>query len=249
MKVKFTKLFAATVRRKLQASAAAARRAMQPADDYDEEPQTKLSSAFIVVLILHVVAVVGIYAFNSIKTRRQGEAASVAASTTSVKPKATPALPKTEEAVAPLAALTPVETAPSASRARTYQVKAGDTLTRIAIQHRVSVADLEAANSAKAVATLRPGQTLSIPAVRPSANLTALRTTVSSTPRKSEETPKVSATTKVTPKTYVVAKGDNPVGIARKLGVGYDELLKLNKIDDPKKLKPGQTLKVPAKKN
>jgi len=247
MKVKFTKLFAATVRRKLQASAAAARRAMQPADDYDEEPQTKLSSAFIVVLILHVVAVVGIYAFNSIKTRRQGEAASVAASTTSVKPKATP--PKTEEAVAPLAALTPVETAPSASRARTYQVKAGDTLTRIAIQHRVSVADLEAANSAKAVATLRPGQTLSIPAVRPSANLTAIRTAASSTPRKTEEPPKVSATTKVAPKTYVVAKGDNPVGIARKLGVGYDELLKLNKIDDPKKLKPGQTLKVPAKKN
>jgi LysM repeat protein len=34
-------------------------------------------------------------------------------------------------------------------------------------------------------------------------------------------------------------RGDNPVAIARKLNVNYDELMKLNKISDPKKLKPG----------
>jgi LysM repeat protein len=39
------------------------------------------------------------------------------------------------------------------------------------------------------------------------------------------------------------------VAIARKLGVGYDELLKINGIEDPKKLQIGQTLKVPQKKN
>src|SRR4051812_9744515 len=58
-------------KKKLQASARAARR---PVDDYDEdeEPTTNLSSALVVVLILHVVAVGGIYAFNSIKQSRKG---------------------------------------------------------------------------------------------------------------------------------------------------------------------------------
>lgn len=46
---------------------------------------------------------------------------------------------------------------------------------------------------------------------------------------------------------YTVAKGDNPVAIARKLHVAYDDLLKLNKIDDPKKLRVGQKLHVPVK--
>src|ERR1700761_2709611 len=56
-------------KQRLQATARAARR---PMDDYDEEePTTRLSSAFIVVLILHVVAVGGIYAFNSIKASRK----------------------------------------------------------------------------------------------------------------------------------------------------------------------------------
>ena len=46
---------------------------------------------------------------------------------------------------------------------------------------------------------------------------------------------------------YTVVKGDNPVTIAHKLHVNYDELLKINKIEDPKKLKIGQKLRIPAK--
>ena len=42
--------------------------------------------------------------------------------------------------------------------------------------------------------------------------------------------------------------GENPVSIAKKLGVNYDDLVKLNKIDDPKKLKIGQKLRVPMKR-
>ena len=47
-------------------------------------------------------------------------------------------------------------------------------------------------------------------------------------------------------KTYVVGKGESPYTIAQKLKVNYDALLRLNQIDDPKKLKPGQKLRVPA---
>jgi LysM repeat protein len=49
-------------------------------------------------------------------------------------------------------------------------------------------------------------------------------------------------------RTYTVAKGDNPVTIAKKMGVSYEELLKLNGLENPKKLQIGQVLKVPAKK-
>jgi LysM repeat protein len=48
-------------------------------------------------------------------------------------------------------------------------------------------------------------------------------------------------------KIYTVAKGDNPVSIAKKFKVSYDELLALNHIDDPRKLKIGQKLLIPNK--
>ena len=40
-------------------------------------------------------------------------------------------------------------------------------------------------------------------------------------------------------------KGDNPVGIAKKLKVSYNDLIALNHIDDPRKLQIGQKLLVP----
>ena len=46
---------------------------------------------------------------------------------------------------------------------------------------------------------------------------------------------------------YIVAKGDKLMTIARKFHVNYDDLLKLNKIEDPKKLRIGQKLSIPAK--
>ena len=49
--------------------------------DYEEmsEPNMKLSRALLIVLVLHVVAVAGIIAFNAIKTRQGSSAATVAA--------------------------------------------------------------------------------------------------------------------------------------------------------------------------
>ena len=57
----------------------------------------------------------------------------------------------------------------------------------------------------------------------------------------------VSAEVKDSGTMYTVAKGDVLVSIARKLHVGYDDLLKLNKIDDPKNLRIGRKLHVPVK--
>jgi len=60
--LKHNKLWAATARRSSAASAGM---------DFEEmpEPNMKLSRALLIVLLLHVVAVSGIIAFNAIKTR------------------------------------------------------------------------------------------------------------------------------------------------------------------------------------
>jgi LysM repeat protein len=45
-----------------------------------------------------------------------------------------------------------------------------------------------------------------------------------------------------------VKKGDNPVTIARKLKVPYDDLIALNHIEDARKLRIGQKLLIPKTK-
>ena len=69
------KLRATAVRRPLRFASAAA--------SYEEmsEPNMKLSRALLIVLLLHVVAVAGIIAFNAIKTR-QGTVVSTSPATT-----------------------------------------------------------------------------------------------------------------------------------------------------------------------
>ena len=157
-KFKRKKLRATAVRRPIRVGAATA--------DYGDlaEPSMKLSRALLIVLLLHVVAVAGIIAFNAIKTRQSS---------------------------------LPTSTAPS-----TIGVAAAETKSQAPASNPSS-------------------------AQKPSA----------------KTQPKVSDSGK----TYVVAKGDNPVTIAKKFKVSYDDLVALNHIDDPRKLKIGQKLLIPAK--
>ncbi len=244
---KFT-LFAGRPK-KLQATTASRR---APASDgyYDEEPKTNLSSAFIVVLVLHVVAVGGIYAFNSLRASRTPTgsptgAAAVPALGTPLAPK--PNAPKPETPAAKTASA-PV------SKTNAYHVQTGDTLTKIAAVHGVAVSDLEEANGIKIGAILKPNQVLTIPPAKPAPKPAAPAIVQDSKKAaflasKGESTPTVSATANSATRSYTVAKGDTPTSIAKKFGMNSDELMKLNKIDDPKKMKLGQTLKIPAKKN
>jgi LysM repeat protein len=79
-------------RKKLRASAVRRPRALGLPDemDYEEmsEPNMKLSRALLIVLVLHVVAVSGIIAFNAIKTR---EVATASAAESILPAAATPA--------------------------------------------------------------------------------------------------------------------------------------------------------------
>jgi LysM repeat protein len=49
-------------------------------------------------------------------------------------------------------------------------------------------------------------------------------------------------------RTYTVKRGDNPWSIAKSQGVSYDDLMKINGLQDPKKLQLNQILKLPPKK-
>jgi len=231
-------------RKKLDARVRAGNASM--ADEYDDdEPQTKLSSAFVVVLLLHVVAVGGIYAFNSIKaSRRTGDAAptGTAAAMPKTSSPAKEASAATDEAVAtalpsmgaPAAAIAPV------SKQRVYHVKQGDTLTSIARQFAVNVTDLGNVNGLKATATLRIGQSLNIPAKGAS---TAFAET-----SKPEGRAATTGESKSSAQSYTVKSGDRVLFIAKRFNVSPDALIALNKIKDPSKLQVGQTLKIPAKK-
>jgi nucleoid-associated protein YgaU len=180
--VKFPKLF---LRKKLRASVA--RRSIALPDDMDyehvSEPNMKLSRALLIVLVLHVVAVAGIIAFNTIKTRERAETI------------------RTQSNATPVAVAT-------ASPASTALVRRD--------------ASKPAHSPEKIVAKIGP---------------------------KAEEPKRVEKAIPVTnsSKSYVVEKGDNPVKIAKKFHVPYDDLLAANHIDDPHKLKIGQKLIIPAK--
>ena len=169
-------------------SAATARRASAASAGMDfegiPEPNMKLSRALLIVLLLHVVAVSGIIAFNAIKTRER----------TFVPPTSTEPESK------------PADSAQAVNHASTDKA-------RIAGEQKEN--DREHA------------------------------------PKPSRPLPKDEQTKKPSPsgKTYVVKKGDNPVGIAKKLKVSYSDLIALNHIDDPRKLKIGQKLLIPEKTN
>jgi len=170
------KLRATTARRPLRSAAAT---------DYEEmaEPNMKLSRALLIVLLLHVVAVAGIIAFNAIKTR-QGSAAP-----------------------APARVGNPVNSALGST------IKAGASTSPTQIVQK---------GSAKPVAKDR-GKI--------------------DHPKQNENAKSVPEPAKV----YVVAKGDNPVTIAKKFKVPYDDLIALNQIEDPRKLQIGQKLLIPSK--
>jgi LysM repeat protein len=287
----------------------------EPYDDEDfdsgEEPNMKFSHALVVVLALHVIAVGGVFAFNSIKAGQSSITKS------SLKGENAPPAPQSKSS-----STSPAET----KSARTHTVQPGDTLSRLASLYKVSVETIEKENGITSYSMIRVGQVLKIPASEVAAGKSepakpptdpataaakhaflAARTDIAkqpatvtkpdaakpapdaakpppvaakpapdtakpppdaakpapvaakplpvaaSTPKPAHPQPsatKVEATpAPAESDTYVVAKGDNPYSIAKKLKVSYNELIAINEIKDPTRVQIGQKLKIPAKKN
>ena len=126
--------------------------------------------------------------------------------------------------------------AAGADAANTYTVKSGDTLGSIARKQGTNTASLRAANNLSGD-SLRVGQKLVIPG-----NATPLS---ASSPAAGAPVP-ATAAPHAGAGTYTVAPGDTLGSIAQRHGVKSGDLGVLNNITDPKKLRVGQVLKLPA---
>ena len=123
----------------------------------------------------------------------------------------------------------------TASPAKTYVVKAGDTCGAIASANGVTLDELKKANRTidDGCTNIHAGDTLKIPA------------TVA-TPTSGTVTTNGNNTTKPSGKSYIVASGDSCSSIAASYGVPVAQLISLNGIDsDCKNLKIGQVVKIP----
>ncbi len=141
------------------------------------------------------------------------------------------------QAASTASAAAPAATAAGDSSGRTYTIKSGDTLSRIASRHGVTVAQLKAYNRLTSD-MVRAGDTLSIPdsAAEP------VSETVAATPPPAATTP---ASTAGAYK-HVVAPGDRLSLIASRYGVTVGELAVANKISDPSLIRPGQEIIIPG---
>ena len=155
-------------------------------EDYAEEPNVKLSRAFVVVLLLHVVAVGGIFAFSALKDQQTG---SGAGKVESANGKAAPLQSK-------------------AARDSGVPEKSGNKAVSPDVQKLVESSHLAGGGGGKTGNVAQEG---------------------------SGEAGKF----------YVVQSGDSPARIAKKFKVNYADLLKVNNIEDPKKLQIGQKLVIP----
>ncbi|PJG59005.1 lytic transglycosylase [Aeromonas cavernicola] len=119
-------------------------------------------------------------------------------------------------------------------RTRTYQVASGDTLSRIAQNQGVSVAELKLANNLRSN-NLRRGQQLAIPANgQPSKALT-------NTTKPQQLASRTRSKAKVQ---YQVRSGDNLWSISQVHGISHNELAKWNGLKANASLKPGMKLVV-----
>jgi LysM repeat protein len=164
----------------------------------DDEPGVSLSGAFIVVLLLHVVAIGGIFAFT--KARQHA-----------------PQKPRT-------VAETVANQAQQPARQRTAPRPAAPKPAQVAAKSSVAQATHVAA---------APAATRETPAAAATPD-----------PAAAPEAP-----VKDSGQVYTVAKGDNPVTIAKKFKVSSADLVRLNGIDDPRRVQIGQKLKIPATRN
>lgn len=127
-----------------------------------------------------------------------------------------------------------------------YTVQAGDTLSKLARQYNVSVADIMLANNLSNANQIYIGQILVIP----SAAVATDAPIVTNTP---SVTPITTATPTVVPATpaasvYVVQRGDNLTRIAQKLGTSVTELMQINQLTSTQ-ITAGQQLLIPALTN
>jgi LysM repeat protein len=207
-------------------------------EDYGPEPNMKLSHAFLVVLMLHVIAVGGLYAFNSMK----------AGKTTKLqvaKSNPVPEQPGQDSNRKEEKPRDPEEKPPAQQQplvAKTSEPVA-TTTSRAANIHKEPLlpkpTGRNIAGSAKSLIQKVVGIGGTTTATGASSALAQ-----STTPASSENS---AQTTPSAPKVYTVSAGDTITKISSSLGVAIPDLEKINGLASNAVLQVGQILKVPER--
>jgi len=219
--------------RRLLARAATMNNSAEEFDDYGPEPNMKLSHAFLVVLALHVVAVGGLYAFNTIKAGNHA-VTKAEAKTAPVVAKAMPSgddgssndgaggsgdqgnnRPPLESKPAPVAKVSK-SVGKTESSEQAAQPSRGLLASARGMLRKVGIGGAAAAGSSR-LAAQEP----------------APATTTQPAPEGASQT-------------YTVKSGDTVTRIASSLGVTTPDLEKVNGLAGNAVLQVGQILKVPA---
>lgn len=225
----------------------------------------KVSKVVLIVVALHVLVIGGIFVFEGCSRANKMQTAENSDDMTSPDALAktdegTPAPVAATETNSPASTLTPadqqaaatattiatpipaavVQTPPPATR--TYTVKKGDSLMKIAKAEKVSVAELARVNAINVkTAMLHIGQKLTIPA--PAVSAPVATATASVVPLTSGSAAPVS--TDVSGANYAVKAGDSLWKIARQQNTSVSAITKANNLTSDK-LKVGQKLLIPA---
>lgn len=212
-------------------------------DDYGPEPNMKLSHAFLVVLMLHVIAVGGLYAFNSMKAGKG-----------------------TAQASAKSAASTPQTSQQEASRKEETRKGGGGSGEKPPAEGKTP----PVAKVAEAPKTAKPAANEVLKSTSPKADhaekgllagargalqkVTGLGVTSAAASEAAAQAPASEASNKAaapegdpTNKTYTVRSGDTMTRISSSLGVAIPDLEKVNGLASNAVLQVGQVLKVPEK--
>lgn len=110
-----------------------------------------------------------------------------------------------------------------------YVIEKGDTLYGLSKKYNIPVSEILAKNNLKDGSKIKTGQKLIIP---------------KQISKKNSETKENKDSYS---NSYKIQKGDSLFGIAKKLGVNFSELLKLNNFTENTVIKIGQTIKIPVK--
>lgn len=148
--------------------------------------------------------------------------------------------PQASEAARPSAASLSAAAPPAAPR--TYTVRSGDTLSRIARRHHTTPEALAKLNNLRNASLIRPGQNLKLPVV-PALAEAAPKT-------KDEPAPKPTPAPTPAPQPslteHTVRSGETFYSIAREHGITADALARANPEANPRSLRIGQRLAIPT---
>ncbi len=125
-----------------------------------------------------------------------------------------------------------------------YTVKKGDTLTKIARKHNVSLRELVAVNKLTLKSRLKIGQ----PLVIPDAKSPEIVRTVDITKRVASVKTGFMREETAGSQIHQVKSGETPSSIAKRYGVSVQALLRINNIHDPRKVRVNQKLVIPVSK-